>query len=50
MLDDKILYFYAKGQSIAEIVETINDLYEVDISDTLVPTVTDNLIDDITAW
>lgn len=49
-LDDKILMFYAKGQTTAEIVDTIKDIYDVDISDTLVSKVTDNILDDITAW
>lgn len=49
-LDDKILMFYAKGQTTSEIVETIKDIYDVNISDTLVSTVTDNIMDDITAW
>ena len=42
--------FYAKGQTTSEIVETIKDIYDVNISDTLVSTVTDNIMDDITAW
>ncbi|MBP2281459.1 transposase-like protein [Psychrobacter sp. PL19] len=49
-LDDKIIFFYAKGQTTTEIVDTIKELYDVDISSTLVLRVTDNIIDDITAW
>lgn len=49
-LDDKIIFFYAKGQTTTEIVETIKELYDVDISSTLVSRVTDNILDDITAW
>ena len=35
-LDDKIIFFYAKGQTTTEIVETIKELYDVDISSSLV--------------
>ena len=49
-LDDKIISFYAKGQTTTEIVDTIKDIYDVDISSTLVSRVTDNILDDITAW
>ena len=49
-LDDKIISFYAKGQTTTEIVESIKDIYDVDISTSLVSRVTDNIIDDITAW
>ena len=49
-LDDKIISFYAKGQTTTEIVETIKDIYDVDISSSLVSRVTDNILDDITAW
>ena len=41
---------YAKGQTTTEIVESIKDIYEVDISTSLVSRVTDNILDDITAW
>ena len=46
----KIISFYAKGQTTTEIVETIKDIYDVDISSSLVSRVTDNILDDITAW
>ena len=49
-LDDKIIFFYAKGQTTTEIVESIKELYDVDISSSLVSRVTDNILDDITAW
>ncbi|MGP5102611.1 IS256 family transposase [Psychrobacter celer] len=49
-LDDKIIMFYAKGQTTTEIVESIKDIYDVDISSSLVSRVTDNILDDITAW
>src|SRR5699024_1075174 len=41
---------YAKGQTTTEIVESIKELYDVDISSSLVSRVTDNILDDITAW
>ncbi len=46
----RYLCSYAKGQTTTEIVENIKDIYDVDISTSLVSTVTDNIIDDITAW
>ena len=49
-LNDKVIGFYAKGQTTNEIVETIKDIYDVDISSSLVSRVTDNILDDITAW
>ena len=49
-LDDKIIFLYAKGQTTTEIVESIKELYDVDISSSLVSRVTNNIIDDITAW
>ncbi|WP_025650619.1 MULTISPECIES: IS256 family transposase, partial [unclassified Psychrobacter] len=49
-LDDKIIFLYAKGQTTTEIVESIKELYDVDISSTLVSRVTDNILEDITAW
>nr|WP_299185127.1 transposase [uncultured Psychrobacter sp.] len=41
---------YAKGQITTEIVESIKELYDVDISSSLVARVTDNILEDITAW
>ena len=41
---------YAKGQTTTEIVETIKELYDVDISSSLVSRVADNILDHITAW
>lgn len=46
----KSSFFYAKGQTTTEIVESIKELYDVDISGSLVSRVTDNILDDITAW
>ena len=39
-----------KGQTTTEIVESIKELYDVDISSSLVSRVTDNILEDITAW
>ena len=49
-LDDKIISFYAKGQITTEIVETIKNIYDVNISSSLVSRVTDNILENITAW
>ena len=39
-----------KGQTTTQIFETIKELYNVDISNSLVSRVTDNILEDITAW
>ena len=48
-LNDKIIFFYAEGQTNIVIVETIKALYDVDISRSLVSRVTDNILEDIAA-
>ena len=35
-MDDKILYLYAKGMSTREIVSTFKELYNADVSETLI--------------
>ena len=49
-LDDKTVFFYAKVQTTTEIVDTIKDIYDVDISSSLISRVADNVSEDITAW
>ncbi|WP_298810234.1 transposase [uncultured Psychrobacter sp.] len=43
-------FFYVKGQTTTEIVETVKEFYDVDISSSLASRVTDNILEDITAW
>lgn len=49
-IDDKILYLYAKGQSTRDIAETIEELYEVFVSPTLISRVTDRVNQTIEDW
>ena len=49
-IDDKILYLYAKGQSTRDIVDTIEELYDVSISPSLISRVTDRVMETVSAW
>lgn len=48
--DDKILSLYAKGMTTRDIVETFKEMYDADISATLVSKVTEAVIEDVIAW
>lgn len=50
VLDDQIIALYAKGMSTREITETIKELYDVDVSPTLISHVTDKVMDEVIAW
>lgn len=49
-MDDKILYLYAKGMTTREIVDTFKEMYDADISPTLISRVTNAVIDQIVEW
>lgn len=49
-MDDQILTLYAKGLSTREIVETFKEMYDADVSPTLVSRVTDKVLEQITEW
>lgn len=49
-MDDQILTLYAKGLSTREIVEAFKEMYDADVSATLVSKVTDRVLEQITAW
>ncbi len=49
-IDDKILFLYAKGQSVRDIAATIEELYDVDISPTLVSRVTERVMAAVIEW
>ncbi len=49
-MDDKILYLYAKGMTTREIVDTFKEMYDADISPTLISRVTNAVIDQVTEW
>jgi putative transposase len=48
--DDKILALYAKGMTTRDIQEIVKELYDVDVSPTLVSEITNDLDAEVTAW
>ena len=49
-LDSKILSLYAKGMTTRDITETFKEMYDVDISPTLVSKVTEGVMEDVITW
>ena len=49
-LDKKILSLYAKGMSLSDIKQQLHELYEADISESLISKITDGVMDDVRAW
>ena len=49
-LDTKILTLYAKGMSTRNICETFKEMYDVDVSPTLISKVTDGVMDEVISW
>jgi transposase-like protein len=49
-LDKKILSLYAKGMSLSEIKIQIQELYEADVSESLISKITDEVSDTVKAW
>lgn len=49
-IDDKILFLYAKGQSTRDIASTIQELYDIEISPSLISRVTDRVSSHIEQW
>ena len=48
--DDKILALYAKGMTTRDIQEIVKELYDVDVSPTLISEITTDLDAEVTAW
>jgi putative transposase len=48
--DDKILAMYARGMSVRDIREHLEDIYAVDVSPDLISRVTDSVVDELRAW
>ena len=48
--DDKILSLYARGMTTRDIVSTFKEMYDADVSPTLISKVTDAVIDEVIAW
>ena len=49
-MDDQILTLYAKGLSTREIVDTFKEMYDADVSATLVSRVTEKVLEQVTQW
>lgn len=49
-LDEKILSLYSRGMSTRDIQEQLEDIYGVEISPSLISTVTDSVIDEVKNW
>ena len=50
VLDDQIIHLYSKRMSTREISETIKELYDVDVSATLISNVTNRVINEVIQW
>ena len=48
--DDQILALYAKGMTTRDIVSAFKDMYDTDISPTLISKVTDSVSEQVIAW
>ncbi|MCK5870665.1 MAG: IS256 family transposase [Methyloprofundus sp.] len=49
-MSDKILFLYSQGMTTREIVTTFKDLYDADVSATLISKVTDAVIEQVIEW
>ena len=49
-MDDKILSLYAKGMMTREIVATFKEMYDADVSPTLISKVTDSVLEQVVEW
>ena len=48
--DDKILSLYARGMSVSDIQSQLHDMYGVDVSTSLISTVTDAVMSEVKTW
>ena len=48
--DEKVIALYARGMTTREIQGHLHELYEVEVSPTLISTVTDAVLEDVKAW
>ena len=48
--DDQILTLYGKGLSTREIVQTFKEMYDADVSATLISRMTGQVLEQITQW
>lgn len=49
-MDDKILFLYAKGMSTRDIVATFKEMYDADVSPTLISKVTNAVLEQVIVW
>ena len=49
-LDSKILSLYAKGMTTRDISDTFKEMYDVEVSHTLISKVTEGVMEDVLAW
>ena len=49
-LDSKILTLYAKGMTTRDIAATFKEMYDVDVSHTLISKITEGVMDEVIAW
>ena len=49
-MDAKIIYLYSKGMSTREISETLEELYDTEVSATLISRVTDAVLEQVIEW
>lgn len=49
-MDDQILTLYAKGMTTRDIVDTFKEMYDADISPTLISKVTERVLDAVREW
>jgi putative transposase len=48
--DDKILSLYARGMTTRQIQQHLEEIYQVEVSPSLIASVTEAIIDDVKAW
>jgi putative transposase len=48
--DDKILWLYARGMTTRQIKQHLEEIYQVEVSPSLISEVTDAVIDEVRAW
>ena len=48
--DDKIISMYARGMTVREIQSHLEEMYQVEVSPTLISNVTSTVMDDVVAW
>ncbi len=49
-MDEIIIQLYARGNSVAEIRQQLTTLYGVDLSEGLISSITDRVLDEVTGW